>query len=70
VFVGGDFPGGRVGEKAADELGVKRVAGFAGFDAAEEWEANEGEVADEVEGFMAAEFIGIAKGTVHYTVFG
>ena len=51
-------------------MGVKRVAGFAGFDPAEEWEANEGEVADEVEGFMAAEFIGIAEGTVHYTVFG
>jgi len=50
--------------------GVKRVAGFAGFDAAEEWEANEGEVADEVEGLVAAEFVGVAEGTVHYTVFG
>ena len=70
MFVGGDFPGGGVGEKAADELGVKRVARFAGFDAPEEWEANEGEVADEIEGFMAAEFIGIAERAVHYTVFG
>jgi len=70
MFVGGDFPGGRVGEKAADELGVEGVAGFAGFYAAEEWEANEGEVADEVEGFMAAEFIGIAERAVHDAVFG
>jgi len=70
VFVGGDFPGGRVGEKTADELGVKGVAGFEGFDAAEEWKANEGEVADEVEGFVAAELIGIAEGAVHDAVFG
>ena len=34
VFVGGDFPGGGVGEEAADELGVQRMAGFAGFHAA------------------------------------
>ena len=32
MFAGGDFPGGGVGEKAADELSVKGVAGFAGFD--------------------------------------
>lgn len=41
VFVGGDFPGGWVGEKAADKLGVEGMAGFAGFDAAEERQANE-----------------------------
>ncbi len=46
VFFGGDFPGCGVGEEAAYELGVERVAGFAGFDAAEEGEADEGEVAD------------------------
>jgi hypothetical protein len=34
VFVGGDFPGGGVGEEAAYELGVQRMAGFAGFHAA------------------------------------
>jgi hypothetical protein len=51
-------------------LGVKRVAGFAGFDATEEWEANEGEVADEVEGFVAPELIGIAERAVHDAVFG
>jgi hypothetical protein len=69
VFVGGDFPGGGVGQKAADELGVKRVAGFASFDAAEERKADEGEVADEVESFVSAEFIGIAEGAVHDAVF-
>ena len=46
MFVGGDFPGGGVGEEAADELGVEGVAGFAGFDTAEEREADKGEVAD------------------------
>ncbi len=51
-------------------MGVKRVAGFAGFDAAQERKADEGEVADEVEGFMAAEFIGIAERAVHDAVFG
>jgi hypothetical protein len=70
VFGGGDFPGGGVGEKAADELGVEGVAGFAGFDAAEEGEADEGEVADEVEGLVAAEFVGVAEGAVHDAVFG
>ena len=46
VLFGGDFPGGRVGEEAADELSVEGVAGFAGFDAAEKGKADEGEVAD------------------------
>jgi hypothetical protein len=40
VFVGGDFPGGWVGEKAADELGVEGVASLAGFDSAEKREAD------------------------------
>jgi hypothetical protein len=51
-------------------LGVEGVSGFAGFDAAEEREADEGEIADEIEGFVAAEFVGIAEGTVHHAVFG
>jgi len=70
VFVGGDFPGGRVGEEAADELGVEGVAGLAGFYAAEKREANQGEVADKVEGLVAAEFVGIAEGAVHDAVLG
>jgi hypothetical protein len=70
VFVGGDFPGGWVGEKAADKLGVEGMAGFAGFDAAEEGESDEGQVADEVESLVAAEFVGVAEGAVHDAVFG
>ena len=46
------------------------MAGFAGFDAAEEREADEGEVADEIEGLVAAEFVGIAERAVHDAVFG
>jgi hypothetical protein len=68
VFAGGNFPGGGVGEEAADELGMQGVAGFAGFNAPEEWKADEGEVADEIEGFVAAEFIGIAERAVHDAV--
>jgi hypothetical protein len=70
VFAGGDFPGGGVGEKAADELGVEGVAGFAGLDAAEEREADESKVADEVEGLVASKFVGITERAVHYAVFG
>ena len=70
VFLGGDFPGGGVGEKTAYKLGVERVASFAGFDATEEGEADEGEIADEIESFVAAEFVGIAEGAVHHAVFG
>jgi hypothetical protein len=70
VIVGGDFPGGGVGEKTADQLGVERMAGFAGFDAAEEREADEGDVADEIKGLVAAEFVGITERAVHHAVFG
>jgi hypothetical protein len=70
VFAGGDFPSGGVGEKAADELSVEGVAGFAGFHATEERKADEGEVPDEIEGFVAAEFVGVAEGAVHDAVFG
>jgi len=70
VFFSGDFPGGGVGEETAYKLGVERVAGFASFDATEEGEADEGEVADEIESFVAAEFVGIAEGAVHHAVFG
>ena len=70
VFLGGDFPGRGVGEETAYKLGVERVAGFASFDAAEEGKADEGEVADEIESFVAAEFVGIAEGAVHHAVFG
>jgi len=51
-------------------LSVEGVAGFAGFNAAKKRETDQGEVADEVEGFVAAEFIGIAEGAVPDAVFG
>lgn len=51
-------------------MGVERVAGFAGFDAGEQGEADEGEVADEIESLVAAEFIGIAERAVHDAVLG
>jgi len=46
------------------------MAGFAGFDAAEEREADEGEVADEIEGLVAAKFVRVTEGAVHHAVFG
>jgi len=46
------------------------VAGFAGFHAAEERQADESQVADQVEGLVAAELIGIAEGAVHDAVLG
>jgi len=70
VLVGGDFPGRGIGQEATDKLGMEGVAGFASFDAAEEWKADEGEVADEVEGFVAAELIRIAERAVHDAVPG
>jgi hypothetical protein len=49
---------------------VQGVAGFAGFDAGEEGEADEGEVADEVECFVAAEFVRVAQRAVHDPILG
>src|ERR1700757_3746380 len=49
---------------------MQRMASFAGFDPAEERKAYEGKVADEVEGLMTAEFVGIAEGAIHNAVFG
>jgi hypothetical protein len=49
---------------------MERVAGFAGFNAAEEREADEGEVADQVEGLVAAKLVGVAEGAIHYAILG
>ena len=51
-------------------MGVERMAGLACFDAAQKGEADQSEVADEVEGFVTAEFVGVAEGAVHNAVFG
>jgi len=44
VVFGGDFPGVGIGQEPANELGVERMAGFAGFHSAEERESNQGKV--------------------------
>ena len=70
VLLRGDYPGGWIGEEAADELGVERVASFSGFDASEEWQADKREIANQVEGFVAAEFVGETQRAIHHAVFG
>lgn len=51
-------------------MSVEGVACFAGFNAAEERKADEGQVADEVKGFVAAKFVRVAEGAVHDAVLG
>jgi hypothetical protein len=46
------------------------MSGFAGFDAAEEGQADKGEVADEIEGLVAAELVRVAEWAVHDAIFG
>ena len=60
----GEFPGGAVVEELLDEGGVHGVAGALGDDAAPDAAAGEGEVADEVEDFVADELVGEAEGAV------
>ena len=57
----GELPGGAVAEEALDEGGVHGVAGAFGDDAAPDAAAGEGEVADEVEDFVADELVGEAE---------
>jgi len=40
VYFGGDLPGRGVGQESTYELGVEGMAGFTGFDATEEGEAD------------------------------
>ena len=58
------LPGGAVLEEAADQGGVHGVAGAHGVDAALNALAGEGEVADEVEDFVADVLVGEAEGAV------
>ena len=60
----GEFPGGAVVEEFLDEGGVHGVAGALGDDAAPDATAGEGEVADEVEDFVANELVGETEGAV------
>ena len=70
VLLGGDDPGGGVGEESADELGMQGVARFSGFDASEEWQADKREIADQVESLVAAEFVGETQRAIHDAIFG
>jgi len=49
---------------------MKGVACFARFHASQEWKACQRQIADEVEGFVAAELVGVTKRAVHDAVFG
>ena len=63
-FDGGFGPERGVGEEPSDELGVQGVAGALGDDEAAERMADQGEVADEIERFVTAEFVGEAERAV------
>ena len=54
--------GGVVFAKCFGRFGVRAVAGFDGYDVAGEFSPGEHEVADEVEGFVAGEFVVEAHG--------
>jgi len=70
VVFGSNHPTGRVSEQAADQLRVKGVASFVCFDASEQRKADQSEVADEIESFVAAELIEKAKWPIHYAIVG
>src|SRR3984893_13449550 len=69
-FASCNGPKGGIGQKAADELGMQGVTGLMCLDVTEQWETCKGQVADEVERFVAAAFIGGGERTVHYSVRG
>jgi len=60
----GKFPGRAIFEQPGNEGGVHGVAGADGDDVAFEAAAGEGEIADEVEDFVADELVGEAQGSV------
>jgi hypothetical protein len=66
----GELPGGAVAEEFLDEGGVHGMAGAFGNDATPDAAACEGQVADEVEDFVADELIREAEGAVEDTVSG
>ena len=58
MISGGFGPERAVGQKARDELGVQGVAGLVRHDARLKRPPDQGEVADQVERLVAAEFVG------------
>src|SRR6266404_1117725 len=70
VVFSGDNPTRSIGKQAADELGVQSVAGFVSFHSGQDWQADERQVADEIERFVAAEFVGKAQRAIHHAAIG
>jgi hypothetical protein len=56
-FLGRDSPECGIREQAADELSVKGMAGLVRFDAGQQREARQGQIANQIERFVAAELI-------------
>src|SRR6266568_2847413 len=60
----GDGPEGRIGEQAADELGMQRVASLMGLHAFQKRQSGQSQGADQVQGLVAPELVGEAQWTV------
>src|SRR6266436_2400990 len=60
----GDGPEGRIGQQAADELGMQRVASFVGLHACQKRQSGQSQVTDQVQGLVAPELVGEAQWTV------
>src|SRR6266567_5169124 len=60
----GDGPEGRIGQQAADELGMQRMASLVGLYARQKRQSGQGQVADQVQGLVAPELVGEAQWTV------
>src|SRR5580704_16637413 len=69
-FIGSYGPERGIREKAADQLCMQGMASFVGFDSGEERQASQGQVADQVEGLVAAKFVREAQRPVHHAVVG
>src|SRR5438309_10370559 len=67
-FGGGDGPKGWIGQQTADQLRMQRMTRFVRLDMREQRKACQGEVADEIERFVAAEFVREAQRAVHYAI--
>lgn len=68
MVVGYFRPMRRLGEDAGDEARVEGVSRFVRDDQSFERAAQQGQIADEIERFVAAEFVGEAQFTLHQSV--
>lgn len=67
---GGDGPEGGVGQEAADELGVQRMARLMGFHPRQERQTHQGQIANQVQSLVSAKLVGEAQRAVHDAVLG